>query len=324
MKFHDTLFDEYIGKVHNNNIHKELVSFTKRLPNDIIDFRNLLVYGPSGSGKYSQVLALLSGYSPSKLKYEKKMTIHTDKGDFSFKISDIHYEIDMALLGCNSKIIWHDTFGQIVDIISMKKHTNGIIVCKNFHEINSDLLENFYSYMQQYNHNNLGIKIRFVLISDQISFLPQNIINHCYIVNVMRPSEKKYREFGLKMDIEPKNILNLKEVHVLSKIKDTSKIPNDLFDIICSNIIKVINMTKLNLAQLREALYDILIYNVDVSDTIWFILSYYITENKLQPEHIQKITNKLPQLLKQYNNNYRPIYHLENIFLTIVREVYLN
>jgi len=324
MKFHETQCDDYINKVTKYNIHPELEKFAKTIPSNIRDFRNIIMYGPSGSGKYSQAISFIRNYSPSQLKYEKKMIIHTDKGDFSYKISDIHYEIDMSLLGCNSKMIWHDVFGQIVDIISTKKETIGIIICKNFHETHSELLDIFYSYMQQYNHNNLIIKLRFVLITEQISFLPQNIINHCYKVKVMRPREEEYKNLGLNMDIEPKYILNLKEIYLLQQIKDTEQIPEDLFDIICSTLIKTINMKKLNLNHLREGLYDILIYNIDVSDTIWFILSHYIDENKLQTNQIHKILNKLPQMLKQYNNNYRPIYHLENIFLTIINEVYVN
>jgi hypothetical protein len=321
MKFYETHYEEYITQVETHNIHPELNEFKKKIPQDIHEFRNLLVYGPSGSGKYSQALSFIRHYSPSQLKYEKKMIIQTEKGDFSYKISDIHYELDMSLLGCNSKSIWNDVFGQIVDIISMKKDKIGIIVCKNFHETHSELLDIFYSYMQQYNHNNLAIKLRFILITEQISFLPYNIIQHCYRVNVKRPAEKEYAKLGLKEDIEPMNILNLKELHIIQKIKNPSKMPVDLFDIICSNIIDSIDRNKLDLNHLRELLYDILIYNVDVSDVIWFIMAHYIGERRLDAEKLNKIVNKLPQLLKQFNNNYRPIYHLENIFLTIINEI---
>ena len=69
----------------------------------------------------------------------------------------------MSLLGCNSKTLWHEIFFQLVDIISVKQNKIGIIVCKNFHTINSELLEIFYSYMQQYNMKNSNILIKFIM-----------------------------------------------------------------------------------------------------------------------------------------------------------------
>jgi hypothetical protein len=81
---------------------------------------------------------MLKKYSPSHFKYEKKITIQTDKHTYTYHISDIHYEIDMSLLGCNSKILWNEIFLQIVDIISVKAEKVGFIVCKNFHMIHGE------------------------------------------------------------------------------------------------------------------------------------------------------------------------------------------
>ena len=61
----------------------------------------------------------------------------------------------MALLGCNAKLLWNDIFNHIIDIISTSKHKKGIIVCKNFHEIHSELLEIFYSYMQTFHKDSI-------------------------------------------------------------------------------------------------------------------------------------------------------------------------
>ena len=37
----------------------------------------------------------------------KKMHITVAKQNYTIKVSDIHYEVDLSLLGCNSKILWH-------------------------------------------------------------------------------------------------------------------------------------------------------------------------------------------------------------------------
>ena len=321
MKFHETHYEDYIEKVKEHNIHSELLPFYKSLPSKIEHFRNLILFGATGTGKYSQALKIIEKYSPSHLKYEKMMTIVSEKGEFSYKLSDIHFEVDLMLLGCHSKIIWHDLFGQIVEVVSLKKEKMGIILCKNFHGIHSELLEIFYSYMQQYNHNNLAIQLRFILLSEHISFLPINIINHCYVVPIMRPKKEHYKKLGLKMNIEEKNITNLKEIQSLKPLKSIDNIQEDLFDKIRNKLFELMASEKMRYYELRENLYDLLIYNLDVQEIIMSILFEMVDNGKIKNGSLRKVLDKLPLLLKQYNNNYRPIYHLENIFLTITNEI---
>ena len=66
--------------------------------------------------------------------------LQNEKYTYQYHISDIHYEIDISLLGCNSKLIWHEIVQQIVDIVSVKSDKIGIVVCKNFHLIHTELL----------------------------------------------------------------------------------------------------------------------------------------------------------------------------------------
>ena len=148
MKFYETHFEEYIQENKRVNLHPKLDKIYEKFPKTLEEFKNVIFYGPSGSGKYTQMLKSIKDYSPSELKYKKKISLTYNKQQYFFKISDIHYEIDMSLLGCNSKLLWHEIYQQIIDIISAKTDKSGIIVCKYFHEIHSELLENFYSYIQ--------------------------------------------------------------------------------------------------------------------------------------------------------------------------------
>ena len=113
MKYYETNFEEYISSVNKYNLHPEIETFVQTFPKKLRDFGNLIVYGASGIGKYSQVLHFLKKYSPTELKYEKHMTIQTEKQTYNYSMSDIHYEIDMSFLGCNSKMLWHELFFQI-------------------------------------------------------------------------------------------------------------------------------------------------------------------------------------------------------------------
>ena len=203
MKFYETHFEDYIQSSNNHNIHKKLDAIYKKFPTQLCDLKNLIFYGPEGIGKYTQTLRALAQYSPSKLKYEKKIAIThpTDKlKTFNFKISDIHFEIDMALLGCNSKLLWNEIYNNICDIIAAKTENVGVILCKNFNSIHNDLLESFYSYMQNLNHKNM--KLTYILISEHIGFIPDNILKKCQVINFKRPTKKQYKKCTISSRME--------------------------------------------------------------------------------------------------------------------------
>jgi len=334
MKYYESHYDEYINSVEKYNIHPELIDTINHFPSKNSDLNNSIFYGPTGSGKYSQVLKIIKKYSPSELKYDKKITLQNEKQNYIYKISDVHYEIDISLLGCNSKIIWHEVFLQIIDIISVKQDKFGMIVCKNFHLIHSELLEIFYSYMQQYNSQSI-LKIKFFIITEHISFIPTNILNSCQIINIKRPNKEEYKnmicsqqqtptnKINVLNQIELEGILNLKETRYFSLINKTDEIPKDIFNIICDNIIQEISKKeKLSFTDFRDTLYDILTYNLDVTECLWYILRYFIENNYLSSQDITDILDKSYYFLQYYNNNYRPIYHLESIMFYIINKIH--
>jgi len=318
MKFQETHFEEYINAITKQiNIHPKLEKIYSHFPSSIDKLGNLVFYGPSGVGKYSQMLYSIKRYSHSDLKYEKKLSIVFNKDVYFFKISDIHYEIDMSLLGCNSKLLWHDIYQQIVDIISAKSEKSGIIVCKEFHNIHSELLENFYSYMQDNNASN--INIRFILLTEELSFIPDNVLNCCEVINVSRPSKIAYTKCSkqkLPNDLKLENIANIKNLI-------NENVNSCPYKIICDKIIKeMINVNNLKFLKFRDYLYDIFIYNLDITDCIWYILTVLINEKHIKKEDMSKILLKTYIFLKYYNNNYRPIYHLESYLFYLVSIVH--
>lgn len=399
MKYYETNYDEYINSYEKYNLHPELDTILQHLPKKITDFKNMILYGPSGVGKYTQMLSILQNYSPSKLKYDKKIFITFEKQEkktksasstisnanmtekpksnyvkkksgnvqikkekkheYVYRISDIHYEIDMAILGCNSKLIWHDLFFQIVDIISVSHDKIGIIVCKNFHVIHNELLEIFYSYMRHPLHH-INIQIKFILLSEHIGFIPDNILNICQIIPVKRPVKERYIEMSKKQtksfscfmdglrngmifdktnrtvifhknkteellnEIQTNYIMNAKEIHSFAWIKNMGEIPVDVFNIIADTLLdNILKPNTLKITDLRNNLYDVLIYNVDVSECIWYIFTTLIEQNRFRKEtYITEIINEIFVFFKYYNNNYRSIYHLESIILCIINKIH--
>ena len=81
MKYYETTYEEYIHTSTTNNIHPELDSIIDTLPKSLDQFQNLILYGPCGSGKYTQALKIIEKYSPSKLKYDRKISVTNEKNE---------------------------------------------------------------------------------------------------------------------------------------------------------------------------------------------------------------------------------------------------
>ena len=303
MKFYETHFEEYTNENNRACLHPKLNKIYDKFPTSIKDLKNIIFFGPSGTGKYSQMLKVVKKYSPSELKYEKKISITYNKQQFFFKISDIHYEVDMSLLGCNSKLLWHEIYQQIIDIITTKPYKSGIIVCKYFQEIHNELLDNFYSYMQQ--NNATAVDLKFILITEEISFINDNILNCYEIIKISRPTKTTYlkcvkHKFSNKLQLE--NITNIKLLHSCNEELMMNH------KIICDKIITNL----INCNELQFLKY------IDITKCVWYILSSLIEKDKIKKEHLSRLLIRTYGFFQYYNNNYRPIYHVENYLFYLV------
>ena len=93
--------------------------------------------------------------------------------------------------------------------------------------------------------------------------------------------------------------------------------------IISNRIIKQINNYQdLHFLEFREILYDLFIYHLDIEECIWYILSYFIQTNKITNEKLYIILLKIYPFLRYFNNNYRPIFHLENFMIYLCKVIH--
>jgi DNA polymerase III delta prime subunit len=358
MRYHETTLNEYVEAVENYNLHADhpLLLKLRETPN----IQNMIFYGPSGVGKYSQMLYLLSKKIDGRFKFQQKMQVQKDaKEKYTYAMSDIYFEIDMGLLGCNSKTLWHEIYQQILDIVVIKPKRMGIIVCKNFHLIHSELLDIFYSYIQQNNFNIVGnhnIQIKFVLMAEQLSFIPTKIVNNFIIIKIGRPTSESYERLimanggsgCISSILRPTNIKNLYATSaptpatapapsndiVGAAVTAATSSPitpqKSLLKMVCDNVIKYIELGRLArknritngstekfvLTHFRDILYEILTYGLDICECIWYILFYFNQKGTINIDKV--MMNKIYEFLKKFNNNYRPITHLEHIFLQFI------
>jgi len=349
MKYYETSFEEYIAASETYNLHPELDQY--QFPKNIKQLKNIILYGPSGVGKYTQALKIIKKYSPSGLKYDKRLIVSNEKtekkiksknvlnkktNEYAIRVSDVHFEIDMATLGCNSRNIWHDIYFQIVEVVSTRQERSGIIVCKNFHTIYNELLDVFHSYirhpLQHYN-----IQLSFMLLTEHVGFIPERIMNTSLFLSICRPTKEKYicmleknktqflgipelhkkeNQLNVRMEeIDSNSLVNSKEIHIIKRMKATTDLPRSVIDIITQNIIQQLsNPEKLKIIEFRNHLYDLLIYQVDIPESMCIIFYSFIENNKFSSrELISSVIQQFFIFFQYYNNNYRSIYHLENI-----------
>jgi hypothetical protein len=319
MKFHETTFTEYCAAIDRYNLHPELEPVLSAFSQNIREVPNIILYGAAGVGKYSQALHLLKRYSPSELRYEHRAELELEKQTLIYRMSDIHYEVDFELLGTSAKTVWNDIYGQVCEMLAnnMRNLLNQskvcFILCKGFHTINAELLEIFYSYLHPF-HVPTGYQIRFILLTEHISFISQKILDSFQIVSVSRPSSARYSGLlpSTKASIK-QPITNTKDV----KSAITSMVPNNLA-MVCNDIIKqmegYIGTRPFDMLEFREKIYDIFVYNLDVAECVYYVYSHFIMNGRLNTEAVREINGEMHEALKQYNNRYRPIMHMEYIF----------
>jgi hypothetical protein len=316
MKFYETKFEEYTNSCKHVNLHPELEKLQNIEKCDLFK-NNLILYGVAGIGKYTQMLNFIKKFSPSKLKYERKMSINANKKyTYTFKISDIHFEIDMDLLGCNARLLWNEIYKAILDILSTRTSHEGIIVCKNFHKIHNELLEIFYSYMQSLSHKN--IHISFIFLTESVSFIPNNILKRCSIISIKRPSKTQYKKITKSnlTNVDVTKLTNIK--NIFSKNLELGEKNKKIVD----NLIEQLEDYKnLNYIDFRDKLYNIFIYHLDLNTCIWDILYHFVNNGKLTGENLCNVQDYLYKFLKLYNNNYRPIYHLERFMFYLCKTI---
>jgi DNA polymerase III delta prime subunit len=318
MKYLSTKFEDYIQESEKNDLHKDM-KIIYNLYNNIDTLSNYIFYGPPGIGKYTQTLNFIKKFSPSGLKYERKINIQLNaKKQYNFKLSDIHIEIDMALLGCNAKVLFNEIYNNALDIFSTRQNHFGFIFCKNFHCIHNELLDVFYSYMQTLAHKN--IKIVYVLITEQISFIPDNILNRSEIIAFKRPTKTNYNKClknVVKKDTNLSKITNIK--NLITNITELDTVNSKITNKIINNIE---NYKNLNFLEFRDIIYDIFIYNIDLNECLYDIIGYFIDNKKITQDKLDIVFDNLYKFFRFYNNNYRPIYHLERYLYILCKVIY--
>jgi hypothetical protein len=192
--------------------------------------KSIIIYGPENSGKYTKAIEIIKSYSKYDLKYKRKIEVEVNSELYYFNISDIHFEIDFELLGTNENSLWSEFISKVTDIIESQLEF-GIILCRNFHFIDNDLLKIFLTFMR-------NKKMRFILCTKHISYIPKEIKENCSIIALKKIYSESY---------------------------------GNQYTTFCDNIINFIYDNDNGLFQLRELLYQLSTYNYDIHQCLQYI-----------------------------------------------------
>lgn len=313
MKFLENHFDKYLQASDLVNLHPHVAIVAES--NDVRSLPHYLFYGPPGVGKYTQALRLLRHYSPSALKYEKKLQLVHDKRTYLFRISDVHVEVDMALLGCNARSLWHELYLQLQDVISAKQDKTMIVLCKHFHEVHHELLDTFYSYFAGSSHT-----IKYMLLTDQLSFLPECLLRACQLVRFPRPDTALYEAVLRSKERGGSGGTTVKTS--LTNIKlATLGVPAILerHRVLCDKLLHaMLHIEQLDVLRFRDSLHDVFIYQLPVADCTYYLLSQLLQQDKLPSLETQTRAVFLTlRFLRMINANFRPLFHLEYYLLQL-------
>ena len=90
-----------------------------------------------------------------------------------------------------------------------------------------------------------------------------------------------------------------------------------IFDTIVTHIKHPIGI---KFSALRENLYTLLSFNIDFHTFVWYTLNELVPY--MNSEKLRDVLFDLYEALLLYNNNYRPIYHLEKIVIILIKHIH--
>ena len=133
-----------------------------------------------------------------------------------------------------------------------------------------------------YNTLNTSKNLIFIFLCETICFFPENLIQRCFII---RFSSTKV----------------LKDETIIKK--------NTILSYHNEEILNLIQCKTLNYQKLRDTIYNMFIKQYCIYELLWFLMENLNVNIKMFED--------INRCCKLYNNNYRPIYHMERLILLI-------
>ncbi|KAF1993352.1 P-loop containing nucleoside triphosphate hydrolase protein [Amniculicola lignicola CBS 123094] len=276
------------------NYHPELSDRLKALAQSG-DFPHLLVYGPSGAGKKTRVVATLKElYGPGveKIKIDARVfqTTSNRKLEFNIVASVYHLEITPSDVGNYDRVVVQDLLKEVaqtqqVDLGAKQKFK--VVVINEADHLTRDAQAALRRTMEKYSPN-----LRLILLANSTSNIIAPIRSRTLLVRVAAPTEVEIctvlTKVGLKegwKDLEGLNkriakdsgrnlrkaLLMYEAVHAQNEtLSETTHIPPPDWEALIAQIAEQIvqERSPARLLQVRAQLYDLLSHCIDPTTII--------------------------------------------------------
>ena len=294
-------FDDYLRvRASQPALHPELSARLSALAAP----RNLVIYGRGSVGKYYLALDAVRKFSPLGLQYEKMMPIQHNKKTYTVRMSDVHFEVDVQMLGTNSRLIWQTIFAAVLDIVETSiTHTRArFIMLKNFQDVSAEMYELLLCYIDD--RITKPANIQYIIVSEGISFFHDDLLNKFEIVHVPVPSEAA--------------LAGMNEAPAGLWQRPSAKVAPHVYEVrILESLVRCVDgFAAERCVDLRNILYDVLIYNIHPTRVAFGMMKQMMAGKGAS--RVDRVFFALNRMMAEYNNNYRPIIHLERFVLFLV------
>jgi len=210
------------------------------------------------------------------------------------------------------------------------------------------LLDLLYNYMQKELFSSLTIK--YIIITECISFIPYKILNMCKVLYFSKLNKKTIHGLCNKNNKQLFKYLSINNANtnantnandtndsikqICHKVNNPNiftylDISNNLqfiehYKSICDTYIELITSVNYNIKNIRTLLYDILIYHLNCHECFYYIIKTLIQKDLIVNNKISDLIYNSLIFFKNYNNNYRPIFHLESFTLYLIELIHEN
>ena len=284
---------------------------------------NILVYGNSGSGKYTFCKSILNTIYNQNIKTSKNVVKISGK-EQKLIVSNYHFEILIDKYNNNTSNIC-----DIIDFITENKEVNNIcklkiILIRNLHFCKGDLLIFLKNKIETCGNN-----YRFFITSSSISRLNSKYrgffdfihIPYDSTENITSYFEKKIDNFNkknfLKIVKETKNlneILTNYELSLLSKSKAFIELKlNKIYSLIKDSIKNPENVCKI-----RDEIYEVNIKNLDFNIIIKKLLQLLLKDEELLHNKKHEIIEEYAKYSLRIYNAYKEQIHYEALISKII------
>ncbi|KAL1647354.1 Replication factor C (RF-C) subunit [Diplodia intermedia] len=249
------------------------------------DFPHLLVYGPSGAGKKTRIVATLKelyGAGVEKIKIDSRVfqTTSNRKLEFNIVTSNYHLEITPSDVGNYDRVVVQDLLKEVaqtqqVDLAAKQRFK--VVVVNEADHLTRDAQAALRRTMEKYSPN-----LRLILLAESTSNIIAPIRSRTLLVRVAAPSEeaiaealkaagkkegwKENEELNKKIAREcgrnlRKALLMFEAVHAQNEIvTENTPIPPPDWEALITQIAKEIveERSPARIMQVRAKLYDLL------------------------------------------------------------------